>query len=441
MTKINAVNNKEFENYISAINMLKSHQLLPDKNGADKIGNDSVLVKFEEMLNEEILKNHPFRIWQAEGANDHRWKTYVYNERTQKRKLLAKPTREQLAQSIVEYETNKANKHVSQFSIKTLYQEWIAYALKMQDIEKNTANRYQNDYDKFISGTEFETMDIRYIKEREIRNFLKNVVVEHYITKKAFSNLNSLVKGIFRYAKSERDIECVSITTAIEEMKIPNKHFKHTSKEDAEEVFTQEEIQTITNRILSKYKEDIRFLGILLMAQTGIRIGELVSLECSDYKNGNLYITKTEQHYKDNTNGKEIYTVKNFPKSESSIRAVILSNSAIGTLHLIENIRKKNGITSSYLFCDKNENRLHVYHFSRKLKYLCNESGIPYRKIHSLRKTYASLLRAQNVDGKIIQKQLGHKNISTTQNYYSFLTQTEDNIRNILNENDFLKKD
>ena len=82
---------------------------------------------------------------------------------------------------------------------------------------------------------------------------------------------------------------------------------------------------------------------------TGLRVGELCTLKYSDQEQDRLYIQRTEIKYKDQ-NGKTVYDVRDFPKSESSMDGIELSNSAIKILGMIKRMNFQNGVKGDYLF-------------------------------------------------------------------------------------------
>ena len=51
------------------------------------------------------------------------------------------------------------------------------------------------------------------------------------------------------------------------------------------------------------------------------------------------------------------------------------------------------------------------------------------RSMHKIRKTYATKLINNNVDEKIIMRQMGHTDISTTKQYYYFNDKSDDDAR------------
>ena len=63
-------------------------------------------------------------------------------------------------------------------------------------------------------------------------------------------------------------------------------------------------------------------LGVLLVLQTGVRVGELSALKPGDWAGGNiLKIRRTEIRYK-NEDGKNVVDVREFAKTEAGMRDI-----------------------------------------------------------------------------------------------------------------------
>ena len=117
----------------------------------------------------------------------------------------------------------------------------------------------------------------------------------------------------------------------------------------------------------------------------GGRVGELCTLKYSDQEQDRLYIQRTETKYKDQ-NGKTVYAVRDFPKSESSMDGIELSNSAIKIFGDDQAHEFSKWGKSDYLFYDNEHGRLKIYFFNRTLRKICNKIDIPFRSMHKLKK-------------------------------------------------------
>lgn len=77
---------------------------------------------------------------------------------------------------------------------------------------------------------------------------------------------------------------------------------------------------------------------------------------------------------------------------------------------------------SEFLFCSMRGTRLRDSHVRRTIKRLARLAGIPHRvHVHQLRHSGACYLADKKVDVRIIQKQLGHSNLATTDRYLNHL--------------------
>lgn len=397
---------------------------------------DDVQDYMNEKKLQQILEQHPWNIWLAE---DGRHKTWVKDEKKPKgRRLIAKSTKEKVEDYVVnEYLRNNQEKKVK-YTVEYVYNKWTEFALNEGDIEKNTVDRYRNDYDKYIAGTDFSLKEVGEIKEEDVIGFIKDVIKGKAITRKNYSNIKTLLNGIFSYALSEIHVKCISMSSLLKDYKIPDKKFKKVIVKDEDQVYSEEDVLKIAEYIIGNYTST-RELGVLLTFLTGLRNGELAALKNVDIQSNMLYIQRTEIKYK-NEDGKTIYDVRDFPKTESSMSGIVLTDSASRVISMIMEHNISNGITSEYLFYENEHGRLKSYFFSKTLKKICTILGIKFRSMHKVRKTYASYLFANSVEEKIAQAQLRHKSSATTHKYYEFAMRTNNYVLQMLNKSDILQK-
>ena len=91
------------------------------------------------------------------------------------------------------------------------------------------------------------------------------------------------------------------------------------------------------------------------------------------------------------------------------------------------------------MFYEEEFGRLKICHFERTLRRLCKEVKIPYKSLHKLRKTYSSILFANDVDKKTIQSQMRHRSFKTTETHYLFSTRSREYVREQINQADIVK--
>ena len=110
--------------------------------------------------------------------------------------------------------------------------------------------------------------------------------------------------------------------------------------------------------------EDIKhtaYLGVALMFQTGLRVGELVVLKTSDYDRAKktLHISKGETRtYSRDEQGELQYVgaLEGDPKKQASVRDIPLTDEGCGIIELLIRANDKNGQSDEdYLFVFNNE--------------------------------------------------------------------------------------
>ena len=75
---------------------------------------------------------------------------------------------------------------------------------------------------------------------------------------------------------------------------------------------------------------------------------------------------------------------------------------------------------------------MHERAVDMKIRKLCGDIGTVTKSTHKIRATYISLLASENVSWARIAKQVGHKQVSTTMNYYFHDVRSDEENREII---------
>lgn len=367
----------------------------------------------------KVEEQHGYHIWQA---SDGRWKTY-YHTSDGKRKLLAYKEKSDLIDRIMEL--NYEN--VENPTLEDLFEEWICEKLEFKEITDQTASRYRQDFKRFFINYEWHTKKILSIDMEELAQFVKHIIINEKLTKKTFGYLRIVLRGIYTQAKKHKYVTC-DIRSLIDDMFISKKTFTPIKKDPEHEILNDEEVDKMV-KYLSQHK-DMMNMAILLDFYTGLRIGELVALKKTDFVDGEyLYVQRTETavHGKCNEDEESSSTmISNRTKTECGTRKVFLCPEALEIISwLLEHPRNN----TEWMFVSNNQNRIVRATLHRRLTEVCDILQIPHKSMHKIRKTYASRLLDSGVNENIICKQLGHKHIDITKNYYYYLHQMKDEQR------------
>lgn len=355
--------------------------------------------KYEMNKREELLSKHK---WAISQGKDGWWRTYL-PDKEKGRRMIKRKTKKSVEDEVINY----LQEEIENPTIREVYDEWISQKLRREEISIATKNRYDRQF--FECLNDFGEKKIKKVEEFEIEDLILNTIHEKQLTRKSYSNMRTLIYGIFKYAKRRKLVE-FSISETVSDMEISKKLFRKDVKDDNDLVFSSEECEKIMR--FASENIDIRNLGILLLFKTGMRPGELAALKNVDVHENVIHINRTEIYYKTD-DGKALYEVRDFPKTEAGIRDIIIPQNS---LWIIRKCRALNPF-GEYMF-EENGKRLKTYYFSKRLNYICKQLGIKTKSLNKIRKTYGTILLDAKVSESVIISQMGHTDIETTKRYY-----------------------
>ena len=173
-------------------------------------------------------------------------------------------------------------------------------------------------------------------------------------------------------------------------------------------------------RLISFLKEHrtLRDIGLLICLCCGLRIGEVCALkwEDVDFQHNVIHVRRTlhRVYLSDRKPRKSELTI-GVPKTEESCREVPLTEILSEELVL----KKKDTSPSDEIFILSGKRKpIDPQTFRNHFKYVTGQLGIPPRKIHSLRHTFATRCVESKCDFKTLSVLLGHSDVSTTLNLY-----------------------
>ena len=207
----------------------------------------------------KYLEMHNNDIWQG---NDNGFYTYLPDERYEKgRKLVRKSTKEKLEDAIVKFYKSEEDTP----TINRVFKQWANEKLEFGEVCKATYDRYELDFKKYLVGSALDNKSIRYITEDTLEMFIRKSIAEQNLTVKAYSNLRTLIIGIFKYAKRKK-LTNLSISTFFKDLDLSRKAFKRNSKTKESQVFSEDEIPIILDYL--RNNPSIENYGIILCFQS-----------------------------------------------------------------------------------------------------------------------------------------------------------------------------
>ena len=174
--------------------------------------------------------------------------------------------------------------------------------------------------------------------------------------------------------------------------------------------FSKIEQKKIEQAVLADRRDKMK--GIILCLYTGLRIGELLALEWSDFNfvKNELTISKTCHDGKDK-NGK-LCRITNPPKTETSGRTIPIP---VQIMPMLKEMKKRS--MSQYVIAN-GANPISVRSYQRSFELLLQKLKILHHGFHALRHTFATRAIENGMDVKSLSEILGHKSPAITLKRY-----------------------
>lgn len=378
------------------------------------IDRTTTLELFMANKRQEILKKHPCRVWQ--GATNGMWYTYIPLENGERR-LVKKSTRQKIEDVIIE-------NYKDEPSVNEIFNRWIDEKMKFGEISESTRDRYKADYCRYFEDMKYRKINT--ITEADLENHIKTQISQYNLTSKAYGGLRTIIIGVWGYAYKYKYTD-IAIRTFFSEIRLSSKIFNHKPQMSTDNVFTEHEVDMITEYLLNHNPNVISY-GIVLGLRSGLRVGELSSLTKEDVTDHCLRINKTETRHRVQE-GEYTREIKDNAKTEAGNRFVLIDDVA---MDLIDKILRQNQ-QSEYLFAI-NGKRCIGQSFTRKLERTCESLGIKPRSMHKCRKTYITTLINANVPESLIIDQVGHTDIKTSRQFYLYNNKTRNEALRTLSD-------
>ena len=177
-------------------------------------------------------------------------------------------------------------------------------------------------------------------------------------------------------------------------------------------------------------KDGKHYNEVVILLETGMRIGELYGLTLSDIDMKNKRVTVNKQLVYDKIGSKYVVRVTS-PKSSSGIRTIPMTQAAYDAFHDLIKTRKKAKVEnmvdgySGFLLVSRNGNPqtktlLQIYMKKIQPEVEKNYKGcFPKTTPHVLRHTFCTNTLQKGLDIKSLQYIMGHSNVDITLNTYS----------------------
>ena len=360
------------------------------------------ITQFIEMRRRaEYLKNHSY--WY--DNNKQTWITFIPDEtRPTKRRQVKRKDKKELEDIIVQYYKDQE----TTITVMEVFNKWLDRRYNLNQISPSTKERYLVDANKFFG--DIGNVDIRRITPEMLSKYIEETVGKYRLTSKSFCNMKTILRGAFKYAYREGYIK-YRVEDVISDTEISQSAFRKVFKEDEEEVFDEPETEKLIKYLVVN-TDNPQNIVILLCLLTGMRVGEATTIKHSDIIENTIRVRRTHIRYKED--GKYVYSVKDYTKTEAGMRTVIVPTDYMWIMDCLNELNP----TSDYIFLDKFSKPYSDHVINSRLKQICKTLGLVEKSSHKLRKTWFSIVLDNHIDNNMVTKIGGHTNIMTSERNY-----------------------
>lgn len=318
----------------------------------------------------------------------------------------------QLAAAKVEQEIqNKIHPNTANYTYREVYNEW--WAVHSKTIKNSSKYNNKSKHKRPLSF--FGKMKIKEITREHCQKFIDTTAkeIKSVNDNKIQSNL------VFKYAMKEGYIH----KNPMENVVIPKRSEEILASEEKRNYWTKKEIKEFLE-ISKKRMEHMDYVMFYLLLFTGLRKGELLALLWEDFNNDDNSIRVNKTLYFEK--GKEVVQkTKNYAN-----RTIFLDNQAANLLKRWQVKQREElladgiAIAPKTILARSDLRPLRLAYPNDTIASFIKSNNLHKITVHGFRHSHASILFEAGATIKEVQERLGHKDIKTTMNVYTHVTDT-----------------
>ncbi len=393
------------------------------ENGIIDLG--TIQKQIEMTERKKYLNMHQYEIWQSES--DGYWRTYLPDDK-KGRRLIKRKARKAIDEIIVDFYRNHQEEKVKKESEITLFEifpKWLDYKQVHTD-STSYIQRIALEWKRFYTKeTELIHMPLKNMTQLYLDTWAHGMIKRYNMTKKMYYNMSIILRQCLDYAVGCGFIE----RNLFADVKINTKLFRRTKKKPSNtQVYNLHEEEELIKDMIRRFNNNQKNtapLAVMLVFETGVRIGELCALKFSDIEGNYIHIQRQEvrefEKVDDYSMKFKCFKIVEYTKTEDGYRDVYLTDTA---RKIIEVARTMNEINKEknpddFIFCKKGKNINH-YSIQAMIKRGCEFINMDVKTCHKIRKTYISTLIDSGLNIDEIRRMVGHSDERTTYGNYCY---------------------
>ena len=356
-----------------------------------------------------VADHHSQAITQLHSKNkykDGNWKTYVNVDGN--RKEVVRKTEEELYEYLYQFYKD------SERTVVTFEDAFLLLVSRKQDELDRCYNTIADDkrYFSYIDE-KLKKKPLVEITEADLRRWLVKGYLPTKPKETALRKMLQLIKQVFSYARSQK--LCVDNPAEFILFDDYAKNCDHNKKADEERAFSEAECDALRKDALS-HIDNPRCLMRLLSMYTGMRVGELSALLCTDVQEDFIHVHR--QQVRDISSGHQVFLDVEYTKDERRHPHGGRYIPRTPEVNQVLELTKKLPGTSQYVFHDKEGNPITKDSYELHLRRSCRRLGIKTTNNHAFRIAFNSKLIERDLSSADRALILGHA-VQTNEQRYS----------------------
>ena len=316
------------------------------------------------------------------------------------------------------------------------------YAAKAFGIKTGDAvfKNYIYMYELFVKPS-FGKNRLVQVKKSDVRKFYNSLADGKVLKIATIDNVHNVLHQVFQVAVDDGMIRQNPTDNMLKELKL-----SHGFEREKKEALTVAQQKLFFDYMLSHPKDTHWYPVFYVMANTGMRVGEITGLRWSDIdlKKGIIRVNHTLVYY-NHRDEKGCYFSINTPKTKAGEREIPMTEGVKQAFLMEREFQSQAEISSKsrvdgyddFIFVNRYgdvQNQGNLNKALRRMMRDCNDEILekygadsdpvllPQFSCHILRHTFATRLCESGANLKFIQSILGHADVSTTMNIYVDVT-------------------
>ena len=326
---------------------------------------------------------------------------------------------------------------MSNCTVNEIFELWKENKRGLRD---KTKTSYVYFYDLFVRPN-FGQKRIQKVKRSDVRAFYNSLIEVRGIKTSTLENIHTVLHQVFQLAVDDDIIRKNPTSMMVKEIKTA-----YGNDATPKKALTRDEEYLFFSEVLRRPRFRKWFPLLYIMANTGMRVGEITGLRwCDvDLEKGFISVNHTLVYFDHRSETRSSYTIHR-PKTQAGIRMIPIMPSVKKAFLMQKEYMELAGLKSidhiegydDFIFVNRygkvhNQSTVNaaIHRMTRDINLdILDKMGeneevliVPYFTCHILRHTFCTKMMQLGVNIRILQEIMGHEEFSTTMDVYVNVT-------------------